>query len=528
MREPNSTLSGRTFLAGKIISNFGASSIDCVVRRMSDEGATVDVESPVGIPSHFHLLIAEEGKPRPCKLAWQSERQLGLKFEAMEGEVEAPAARPAPAERSSEQLMRGQFLALRAALDEIQIGVVLLDSDLRAQFINKAFRAMWKLPDAAAERRPSYVALLYHGRDTNAYQIPDDRLDAHVAERVRVVRAGEGSPTDLRLTNGEVIRVQCIALPNGGRMLSYTPVTDIVRHSDELELLRSALDNVPDGIALFDADLNALFLNRKVRQFWGVSDEQAAARPSYASLIANAPHADDHGLAGDELKAFFESRIAAMKSPQPKTRDLRITDGRTIRAQSTLLDHGHRMINYCDITDLVRNTEQLERLATVDVMTGLHNRRHFLAVAEAEWDRFQRYPRPLSVISIDIDHFKAVNDRYGEAVGDDAIMAVAHVCLEDKRVSDIVGRIGGEEFALLLPETDLAQARIVADRICSRVAARRLTAHQVQFNVTVSIGVATATADMSGVDILMSAAGEALHKAKSQGRNRAMQWSPAA
>ena len=84
-----------------------------------------------------------------------------------------------------------------------------------------------------------------------------------------------------------------------------------------------------------------------------------------------------------------------------------------------------------------------------------------MTLAAAEWSRFQRYYRPLSVLMIDVDHFKSVNDRYGHAIGDQALISVANACLEGKRASDIVGRLGGEEFAMLLPETDLYQARVV-------------------------------------------------------------------
>ncbi len=159
-------------------------------------------------------------------------------------------------------------------------------------------------------------------------------------------------------------------------------------------------------------------------------------------------------------------------------------------------------------------------------MTGLYNRRNFLALGEAEWSRFQRYHRPLSLLMLDIDHFKGVNDRYGHAVGDEAIISVANASVDGKRESDIVGRLGGEEFAILLPETDLAQATIVADRLCKRIAANGLIAHKVHFKVTASIGIATASVSMSGLDVLIRAADEALYQAKAQGRNRTVQWSP--
>lgn len=517
---------GRTLLAGKVISNFGQSSIDCVVRRMSDHGATISVESPLGIPRHFQLQIPDEGAPRPCKVLWQSDREIGVEFEIAHTAPPDAAAPPAQPERRGDQIVRGQMLALRSALDEIEVGVVLLDADLRAQFINQAFRRMWKLPDQTAESRPAFAALMYHGRDTNAYEVAQHELDAYVANRVRMVRDGDTTTLDLRRSNGEVIRVQCAVLPNGGRMLSYTFVTDIVRHADELEVLRNALDNIQDGVLLLDENLNAQFLNQKVRAYWGVTEAQAAARPSYAKLIAEAPHAGSHGVPPEQLDAFFASRVEAIRTAEPKVRDTQLADGRHIRVHCTVTPSGGRMLTYCDITDLVRNAELLEKLATVDSMTGLYNRRHFLTLAEAEWSRFQRYQRPLSMLMIDIDHFKSVNDRYGHAVGDEAIVSVATACQQSKRNSDVVGRLGGEEFAVLLPETDSAQAAVVAERIRERVAGHFLSVHNIQFKLTISIGSATATLSMSGVDALLRASDEALYQAKAGGRNRIVQWSP--
>jgi diguanylate cyclase (GGDEF)-like protein len=385
---------------------------------------------------------------------------------------------------------------------------------------------MWALPDAVADRNPPFITLMYHGRDTNAYQIPADQLDAYVAERLQRVRDGVTTPIDLRRTNGEIVRMECAVLPDGGRMLSYTDVTDIVRHSDELERLRYALDNVSEGVVLLDADLNAQFMNKKMRTFWGVTDEQAASHPPYAWLIANGPSARDRGMTQDELEAFLAGRVAAVRAGNERVRDLRTTDGRHIRAHCDITQNDGRMLTYCDVTDLVRNAEQLERHATTDSMTGLFNRRHFLDQADAEWSRFQRYQRPLSMLMVDIDHFKQVNDRYGHAVGDETIVAVAGACAKGKRQSDIVGRLGGEEFAILLPETELAQATIVADRLCKAIAGHVMMAHKVQFKVTASIGIAAASVSMSGLDVLMRAADQALYQAKTQGRNCVVQWSP--
>jgi diguanylate cyclase (GGDEF)-like protein len=523
MSNGTATALNRTFLAGKIISNYGQSSIDCTVRRLSTEGATIEVESVSGLPEHFHLLIVKEGKPRECKRVWQSNRELGLTFQTAPALLSAKVSEPTTGGGGGEALVRSELFALRAALDEIHVGVLLLDSDLKSHFINRAFRQMWQLADAVADRNPAFVALMYHGRDTNAYQTPTVDLDEYIAERVRLVRVGNAAPLDLRRSDGRVFRMQCAILPDGGRMITYTNITDIVKHSDELEVLRAGVENLQDGILLMDTNLNVQFMNRKVREYWKISELDAAERPSFASLLSSAGRAGVPGLPPSQSRAFCAERIAAVKAGE-HTRDIQAPDGRRIRARCTPLEGGGRMLTYCDITDLTKIAEQLETLATIDSMTGLYNRRHFMASAEAEWGRFQRYQRPLTMLMIDIDHFKSVNDRYGHAAGDKVIAAVSEACLTRKRKSDIVGRLGGEEFAVLLPETNVAQARIVAERIRRRIAAMKLQEHDVHFKVTASIGLAEASADMSGVDALFRSSDQALYWAKDNGRNCLFEW----
>jgi PAS domain-containing protein len=122
---------------------------------------------------------------------------------------------------------------LSAALDQVDIGIVLLDADTRAEFINRAFRDYFALPDEKADSRPPFIALMYHGRDTGAYEMPADELNAFIARRMEMMRTGDSTPIPLALKDGTVLRFSCTALPDGGRMLSYTPVTDLVRHGDD-------------------------------------------------------------------------------------------------------------------------------------------------------------------------------------------------------------------------------------------------------------------------------------------------------
>jgi PAS domain-containing protein len=122
---------------------------------------------------------------------------------------------------------------LSAALDQVDIGIVLLDADTRAEFINRAFRDYFALSDEQADSKPPFIALMYHGRDTGAWQLPEDELSAFIAKRTEMIRTGDSTPININLADGQVLRFICTALPDGGRMLSYTPVTDLVRHSDD-------------------------------------------------------------------------------------------------------------------------------------------------------------------------------------------------------------------------------------------------------------------------------------------------------
>ena len=134
----------------------------------------------------------------------------------------------------------------------------------------------------------------------------------------------------------------------------------------------------------------------------------------------------------------------------------------------------------------------LSQLATTDGLTSLINRRHFDTLAHAEWARFQRYGRPLSLMLLDIDHFKSVNDRFGHDAGDMILKAVAETCKLTKRQSDVVARFGGEEFVLLLPETDETAAEIAAERLRKSIQDHPRILPGENLQLTVSIGVASA------------------------------------
>ncbi len=173
-----------------------------------------------------------------------------------------------------------------------------------------------------------------------------------------------------------------------------------------------------------------------------------------------------------------------------------------------------------DISHRKQMESELFFQASTDSLTGIANRRHFLAQAEQEMRRSRRFARDMAVMMIDIDHFKAINDQNGHAVGDAVLQALVKRALESLRQSDILGRLGGEEFAVILPETNLAAATASAERLRQHIAKRSLIAEHNAIACTVSIGVAQLHAGDSTIDDLLNRADEALYRAKNEGRNR--------
>ena len=158
-------------------------------------------------------------------------------------------------------------------------------------------------------------------------------------------------------------------------------------------------------------------------------------------------------------------------------------------------------------------------IATTDALTGTHTRRHFFDLAEVECGRSSRHQRPISVALLDLDHFKLVNDRFGHHVGDEALRLVAETVRDKLRRHDLLGRYGGEEFALLLPETPLAGATLVVERIRQAVAALAFEHQRSLVTLTISAGVVFRRAE-EPLATALERADAALYAAKDQGRNR--------
>lgn len=179
---------------------------------------------------------------------------------------------------------------------------------------------------------------------------------------------------------------------------------------------------------------------------------------------------------------------------------------------------------HTDVTDRKNMELELERQAHIDYLTGINNRRHFMMLANNELKRDKRYHHELSLLMFDVDHFKSINDQYGHQVGDLVLQKLVIECRDNLRTEDIFGRIGGEEFAVLLPETEVKAAIEVAERLRMVTTNTFLVLENGKsLHVTISVGV-TSCACIEDIDLLLSQADKALYNAKNSGRDKVCIW----
>lgn len=176
-------------------------------------------------------------------------------------------------------------------------------------------------------------------------------------------------------------------------------------------------------------------------------------------------------------------------------------------------------ISVQDVTDFVMYEHKLIQMAKIDSLTGIYNRRYLDSRLAEEIERSRRHGNPLSILLLDIDHFKKINDTHGHLCGDYALRKISELLQELVRTSDILGRYGGEEFCCILPETPFEQAIVLAERCREQVAASPFSCTDQQTSMTISIGVTAMHRDDT-LDSIIKRADDALYQAKREGRNR--------
>lgn len=328
---------------------------------------------------------------------------------------------------------------------------------------------------------------------------------------------GENFPAEVTLSS---ITLQ-------GRPAIYTVWRDITERQQAQEALkasethfRTLFEQAAVGVAEIDS-LSGRFLaiNRKYCDIVGYSEDEML-QLDFPSITYPDDLADDlahmEQLKSGQIRSFNIEKRYIHKDGHLVWVDLTVSP---MWAPGSPPDK-----NIAIVQDITRRKEveyQLELLARTDDLTGLVNRRHFLAQAELELSRSIRYGRQMSILMVDADFFKNINDLYGHAAGDSTLRQLANIFRGTLRSADLAGRFGGEEFAILLPETDHEMATELAERLRRDVAASKVplkTGPPLQF--TISIGVSSLLSKDDNLDMLISLADNGLYMAKNAGRNR--------
>jgi diguanylate cyclase (GGDEF)-like protein/PAS domain S-box-containing protein len=311
------------------------------------------------------------------------------------------------------------------------------------------------------------------------------------------------------------------------RQLAKDRVLLTLQHSQRQALrkrerqLQVLMDNLP-GMAYrcrYDPHWTMLFVSQGCARLTGYEPDELIKNrvTSYASLI------DDE----DGERVFCEVKAALARHESFSLEyGLTCKDGSRIwvweRGRGVEEDDGTVVLEgiVLDISDRKELETELEELATRDPLTGLFNRREMSKVLEEELERARRYQRPMALLWIDFDHFKDVNDTFGHAAGDSVLRSVSRLLLGSVRSVDSVGRFGGEEFVIVLPEMDLDEARDTAERLRRKVAeAAQPLGDGKTVPLTISVGVAVFPEHAQNAAALCAAADKAMYLAKDRGRN---------
>jgi diguanylate cyclase (GGDEF)-like protein/PAS domain S-box-containing protein len=294
-------------------------------------------------------------------------------------------------------------------------------------------------------------------------------------------------------------------------------ITERKRAEEALRLEKAfssmLIQNVPGKLCVFDAAGNYVRWNSYVNRMTGLSDEQLLHstglltvaeqdRPAAAEKLQEAfskgySQGDWHYLSRDRGERNFLMNIRRFE-----------VDGASYLATFGI-----------DTTERRALEKELERQAHTDALTGATGRAHFLALAEQEIVRSRRYGRPLALLILDIDHFKLVNDAYGHPAGDLALQMLVQMCRQKLRDVDVLGRLGGEEFCILMPETVSEQAFQAAERLRQVISEVEVPLDP-PLRLTVSIGVAILSDTDTCISMLLSRADQALYKSKQSGRDK--------
>ncbi|MDQ5822758.1 MAG: diguanylate cyclase [Chloroflexota bacterium] len=311
---------------------------------------------------------------------------------------------------------------------------------------------------------------------------------------------------------------------------------DLRRSRDQLDVI---LNGVADGIVVQDTSANVIFANSAGVQSLGIISLEALRQTPFEDVLAQFEFVTESGETCTREQLPILRALRGEQVPDEVYCFVQSMSGREswyiLNATPVFDRHGQVQFAvsiFKEISERKRVERALVELSVRDELTGLYNRRELNRLLHEEEDRYRRYHRPASLVLVDIDHFKLVNDTYGHQAGDSVLRQVAQVLESHLRTTDKVARFGGEEFAVVLPETNAGDAYGVAEQLRKALGSLRCWYQSnegvaVEIGVTVSLGVAGLSLDANNVEDWIEAADAALYFSKRTGRNKTTCSEPA-
>ena len=424
---------------------------------------------------------------------------------------------------------------LEAATDAAFDGFAVFDPDDRLILCNRAFSALYEAEPQALigltfeelQRLPAFRRRL--GLEDDA------AFEVWLEGRLRLHQQADGPPREVR--GGDLcLWVHERRLPDGSIVLCRTDISALKRSEAELralalefararntaeqalQLLRAATEVLSDGFALFDPEDRLLLCNRAFAALYGSLPAELEGR-RYAELIEHYLTRHRPQLDAEVRGRYLASRLAMHARADGTPLHLE-ADGRHYVVREHRVPGGYTVVLHSEVTHLKQVERELRRLATIDELTELANRRAFFDHGRRLLERAQRNGRPMALLLFDLDHFKQINDAFGHAAGDLVLRRVAATCRELLRSEDLVARLGGEEFAVLLHDAEAQEAERVAERLRAAITGLAIDHEGRRIGVTISLGIALPGPGCETLEACLAAADRALYRAKRSGRNR--------
>jgi diguanylate cyclase (GGDEF)-like protein/PAS domain S-box-containing protein len=429
--------------------------------------------------------------------------------------------------RHAEEALRSTNARIQAVIDNFPGGITVVDGDLQMLSCNAGYRRLLDLPDSLFEGGMPNLVDIFRFNAARGEFGPGDP-ETIVESLVAPTRRPKPHVFERTRPNGVTIEIRGMPVPGGGFVTTYADVSDRRRAQDIIleksriaerrtEELQITLAHMNQGLSVFDRDGRLAIWNQRYVDLFGLDAAEVTAGVPLAQLLRR--QRDDGGFTGDP-----DAYVAAIRAATGRGEEYRATttraDGRVIATVHSPTPEGGWVATHDDVTDAVRAAERIAFAAHHDILTSLTNRAGLKARLRAALDAVTPNGPAFSVLLIDLDRFKAVNDTFGHATGDRLLQAVAERMRANVRPCDLVARLGGDEFAVYFAAgSDQREASVVlATRLLAAVGAPYDIDGR-QIYVGASIGVAIAPDHGATVDELMRNADSALYEVKAAGRN---------